>query len=111
MSKFFQKKSELTQSTNCPTVGYQKVTVCTPVTIKPFARVGRTTTYCCGDPVVTKEPPCSGTPNGSCTFNISQELCIAVPVVFGAKATHGDTHVQCGMVSEDNICTDCSTDD
>lgn len=94
---------------NCPVTGYQKLSVCVPITVTPYARIGRVTTYCCGEPTITPGPaPCPGTANGSCTFTITQQLCVKVPVTFGAYATPGDHHVQCGEVSENDICTNCT---
>lgn len=93
----------------CPAVAYQKVAVCVPVSVKPYAVSGSTVTTCCGAPSVsTSTDPCEGTVNGSCSFKIGQTLCIAVPVNFGADATVGNTYVNCLEVSESDICTDCT---
>jgi len=100
-------------STNqtCQATGYQELSVCVPVAVTPFVTVGTTTTYCCGDPIVTVlSTPCSGNINGSCVFKIFQQLCIAVPVEFGATAAVGSPHVECGEVSSEDICTDCGLD-
>ena len=92
----------------CPATGYQKIQVCVPVTIKPFANPGNTKTTCCGDPVVTAGiNTCEGVMDGECSFTISQQLCIEVPVDFGATSTVGDAAVACGEVSNHNICNDC----
>ncbi len=94
--------------TTCPAVGYQRASVCVPVTVTPFASVGDTTTYCCGDPVITNGlSVCAGETRGTCTFTITQELCIAVPVVFGATAAVGDYTVQCEAVGHASTCSDC----
>lgn len=56
----------------CPATGFQRVSVCVPVTITPFAKTGKTKTTCCGDPVVVSgDTPCAGKKNGVCTFTIS----------------------------------------
>lgn len=34
-------------------------------------------------------------------------ICVAVPVEFGATATVGDAFVSCNSASADDICTDC----
>lgn len=92
----------------CPAVGFQKLSVCVPVTVTPFANPGRTKTKCCGEPKVTPNAiTCSGTKNGVCSFTISQTLCIEVPVVFGAKSDVGDTFVDCLGASSENICFRC----
>lgn len=45
--------------------------------------------------------------NGSCFFTITQDICVAVPVEFGAVATVGDSYINCNGASEKDICTDC----
>lgn len=98
------------ENETCPAVGFQAATVCVPVSVKPFAEVGPTVTKCCGDPVVESgQKNCQGTKNGECFFTISQEICVAVPVKFGANALVGDTFVECiGASSEEQLCDDCS---
>ena len=63
----------------CPAEGFQKVNVCVPVTVTPFAHTGSTKIKCCGDPVVIAgDKTCAGKKNGVCTFTISQTLCVEV---------------------------------
>lgn len=101
----------LNDSQTCPAVGYQSASICVPVTVTPFARAGVTTTKCCGDPMVTPgREACDGVKNGSCFFTITQKICVAVPVEFGAVATVGDSYVNCNGASEQDICTDCGKD-
>lgn len=92
----------------CPAVGFQKVSVCVPVTVTPFAHAGNTVTTCCGSPVVVSgDTPCKGKKNGVCSFTISQTICVEVPVNFGAKAVVGDTFVDCLGASANDLCTNC----
>ena len=95
---------------SCPVVGYQRSTVCVPVTVTPFAHVGTPITNCCGEPIVTAGDVCPRN-GGVCRFTISQEICVAVPVEFGARAVAGTPSVQCGKASNKNICTDCTPAD
>lgn len=96
----------------CPAAGFQRIGVCVPVTVTPFARAGDTTTKCCGDPKVTSgDKPCPGKKNGVCTFTISQTICVEVPVIFGANAAVGDTFVDCMGASAENICVNCRDDE
>lgn len=98
----------LNEAQTCPAVGYQSASICVPVTVTPFAKAGVTVTKCCGSPVVTPgREVCGGTKNGSCFFTISQDICVAVPVDFGAVATVGDSYVSCNGSSEEDICSDC----
>jgi hypothetical protein len=101
--------SATNEAQTCPAVGYQSASICVPVTVTPFANAEATTTKCCGGPVVTLgKNTCGGTKNGTCLFTISQDICISVPVSFGAIAEVGDTYVTCNGASADDICTDCS---
>lgn len=96
-----------TQDGGCPVVGYQRSTVCVPVTVTPSARVGTPVVSCCGTPVVTSGDVCPRN-GGICHFTISQEICVAVPVEFDARAVAGTPSVQCGEASSQNICTSCA---
>ncbi len=98
----------LSETQTCPAIGYQSASICVPVTVTPFAQTGSTVTKCCGTPVVTSGfDVCNGTKNGSCFFTISQDICVAVPVEFGAVATVGDAFVDCIGASDSDICTGC----
>ena len=100
----------LNEVQTCPAVGYQSASICVPVTVTPYAQAGNTTTKCCGNPVVTPgREICGGLKNGSCVFTITQDICVAVPVEFGAIATVGDSYVNCNDASAQDICTDCGT--
>lgn len=92
----------------CPAVGYQSASVCVPVTVTPFAQTGETVTRCCGEPVVMQGNTCAGTRNGSCVFTISQDICVSVPVAFGATAAVGEAYVSCNDASAEDICTNCA---
>ncbi len=92
----------------CPAIGYQRAQVCVPVTVTPFVSVGDTTTYCCNEPqIIEGEMECPGTPLGTCVFTIIQEICIEVPVAFGANARVGDYSVQCLTAGNAAVCEGC----
>lgn len=94
--------------TSCESVFFQTETVCVPVTVTPFATAGEATASCCGEPVISTEPSCPGS-RTSCTFTITQRLCIRVPISFGAVIETGEARVQCGGVSEEPCdCTDAT---
>lgn len=95
------------QEGGCPVVGYQRSTVCVPVTVTPFAHVGTPVVSCCGAPVVTAGDVCPRS-GGVCHFTITQEVCVAVPVEFGARAVAGTPSAQCGEASSRNICESCT---
>ena len=70
------------------------------------------TTKCCKKPTVTAgRYICDGIKNGQCVFTISQDICVEVPVEFGAVAAVGDTYVACNGASADEICPDCALND
>ncbi len=97
------------ENQTCPTVAYQLSSVCVPVTVTPFAKAGATVTKCCSKPVVTAgKYLCDGVKNGQCVFTISQDICVEVPVEFGAVASVGDAYVGCNGASADDICPDCT---
>lgn len=92
----------------CPRTGFQQASVCVPVRVTPFANAMPTTTFCCGPATVAPgSTTCAGTVNGSCTFTITQNVCIAVPVVFGATARVGAPSVVCGEATSTDVCTNC----
>ena len=97
------------QVTPCPATGYQRVSVCLPVTVTPFANLGQTSVRCCGEPIV--RPPgadaCNGIPNGVCTFTIRQDICVRVPVEFGATTEAGETFVECMSATAEDTCANC----
>lgn len=89
----------------CESVFYQNETVCVPVKVTPYAKSGTAKATCCGNPVVKSGGQCLGSQT-SCTFTITQSLCIEVPISFGAVIETGNAVVQCGTVSEEKC--DCS---
>lgn len=100
------------ENQTCPTVAYQLSSVCVPVTVTPFAKAGTTVTKCCTKPTVAAgKYTCNGVKNGQCVFTISQDICVEVPVEFGAVASVGDTYVSCNGASADEICPDCGLND
>lgn len=95
-----------------PTVAYQLSSVCVPVTVTPFAKAGQTVTKCCTKPtVIAGRYTCNGVKNEQCVFTLSQDVCIEVPIEFGAVATVGDTYVACNGASAEDICPDCTVND
>lgn len=45
--------------------------------------------------------------NGNCVFTVSQNICVEVPVEFGAVAEVGDAYVSRNGATAEDICTDC----
>lgn len=88
----------------CDSKAKQSATVCVPVTITPFAKIGTIFTECCGKPTISnRHGECKGIENGSCKFTISQRIKVEIPVEFGANTTVGGTFVECNDVKTDEI--------
>jgi len=80
----------------CSSVAHRDVELCVPVSVRPFANTGNTIVRCCGLPIIGQLPDgCRGVPGGTCNFNITQRICVEVPVQFGAETTTGETFVLC----------------
>lgn len=78
----------------CPSIVYQNASICAPVKVSFFAKAGATQTTPVGLPVISRATQaCCGKPNGNCKFTMSQKLCIAVPVEFGARTKVGKPSV------------------
>lgn len=93
--------------TGCEKTFFQVENVCVPVTITPFATPGEATATCCGETIVNQNTTqCPGT-RTSCTFTVTQRLCIEIPITFGAVIETGEARVQCGEVTTTPC--DCST--
>lgn len=95
------------EETTCTVSGFQKAIITVPVTVKPIVKTGETTTVCCGDPIITPgKVLCNsdGRINGTCSFTLTQKICIEVPITIGAKSYIGSPAVECGPVSEEDIC-------
>lgn len=94
----------------CETAAYQPLSVSVPVKVEPFVSEGEPTTFCCGDPTVIREPArCDCIDKDTCTFVITQNICVRVPVTFGANASVGKAIVQCGEATSEDVCTGCGT--
>jgi hypothetical protein len=91
--------------TPCESTFYQRETVCVPVKVTPYAKPGTAKANCCGKPVISMGTGCEGSQT-SCSFTVTQSLCIEVPISFGAEIETGTAVVQCGTVSE--TACDCS---
>lgn len=96
----------------CPSEAFVPMTLCTPVTVRPFVRPFvrplPTTTFYCGDPIVTPgSAECPGVRNGTVTFTVTQDICVKVPIEFGAETMVGDLFVQAGTPTDEDVCTNC----
>jgi len=95
-NEIMNKEHQKCENGTCPAIGYQSVSVCLPVEIEPFAQAGAAKVSCFGEPIIKSGcKSCKGKRKGTCSFTISQTICVEVPVVFGATANVGETFVDC----------------
>lgn len=85
----------------CTRSAYQNATVNVPVAIRPTSFAGRSKIVCCSDPVIKGIRRKKHRDEQICYFTISQEICVEVPVHFGAEACIGQSWVECHDVSTD----------
>lgn len=91
------RATQLTETpvTECPTTVHETVCVQAEVTITPNVVVGKVQSFCVGNPIIGR---CPGTPSttGTCTFNVSQNICVQVPLTFSATAEARPDGIVCG---------------
>lgn len=96
----------VTKSDSCPTIGYQEVSVCVPVEVKPYAEIGEIETICLGESIVVSGGECKGKPKDStCKFTITQKIQVAVPVTFGAETEVGEAGIDC-LCADNEPCSE-----
>jgi hypothetical protein len=77
----------------CPATVHDTVCIGADVTITPDVQVdGEIESFCVGGPVIGV---CPGTPEPTCSFTVSQRICVQVPLVFSATATADPAGVVC----------------
>jgi len=76
----------------CPTTVNDNVCVQAEVTITPEVTVGDIVTTCLGNPFIGS---CPGTPARSCSFFVSQRICVQIPLTFDATAVAASRGIVC----------------
>lgn len=77
----------------CPAVVHETVCVQGTVTITPDVTSGPSRSFCVGSPMIGR---CEGEVTRNCTFTVSQNICVEIPLVFSAIATAVPSGVVCG---------------
>jgi hypothetical protein len=79
----------------CPAVVHETICVQAAVTITPAVTAHAAESVCVGDPFFGV---CPGTPSPSnkCSFMVSQNVCVQIPLTFSAHAAAGPTKIICG---------------
>jgi hypothetical protein len=95
------------QITLCPATVHETVCVQAEVTITPEVIVGEVSSFCLGNPFIGA---CPGTLSrtGTCIFNVSQRICVEVPLTFSAIANAVPRGIACGT-PEIGVCPDTTT--
>lgn len=94
---------EMEHSKNCNKTVHQKAKITLPISIEPYVIAGKIKTKCCGMPRVTIDP--LGDCKDSCHYLITQEICIDIPLKFGAVTETRETFIECDLpVIDDNCC-------
>lgn len=78
---------------DCPTVVHENVCVQGIVTILPSVTSGESRSHCLGGPIIGS---CPGRLERSCSFTVSQNICVQIPLVFSATATAVPNGLVCG---------------
>ena len=106
MEDKFEKVTECTTNqVGCPTMSYQDVNVCIPVTIKAFGEVGNVKTQCLGKAIVSSGcDDCKGKCDDVCKFTVNQKLRVEVPIIFGARVEGGEALIDCGCAENADGC-------
>ena len=101
----FAKHAACESPQSCETVGCQPAKLRVPVALTPCVRVKTPVTVCCGSPVVT--PSDRPGPDNSCSFVITQKICVAVPVEISACASLGKVSVKFEDAAGEHALNDC----
>lgn len=90
-------------SAQCPATVNETVCIPADVTITPQVDVGSIESFCVNGPVIGA---CPGTvsPTGNCTFTVSQNICVQVPLTFSATAVATPSGIVCGT-PEAGLCS------
>ena len=91
-----EKESYIT----CEKIVHQKAKVSLPISIEPFVVTGKIKARCCGNTKITIE--C----NDNCSYVITQEICVEIPVKFGVKTELKEECVECEAPFIEDICKD-----
>ncbi|MDD4766084.1 MAG: hypothetical protein PHF87_00675 [Desulfotomaculaceae bacterium] len=88
-----QSSASVIVTCGCPAMVNETVCVQADVTITPSVVVGTIESFCVGEPVIGA---CPGTLVEECTFTVSQNICVQIPLAFSAVAAAVPTGTVCG---------------
>lgn len=85
----------------CPANVHETVCVQAEVTITPHVEIGDIESFCIDGPRIG---PCPGTATPTCTFTVSQSICVQIPLTFSATAVAVPNGIVCGT-PETGLCS------
>lgn len=93
---------------SCIAYTYQSASVSVPVVVTPKTTTGNINVFCCGEPRVSPSPYkiICDSKSGNCSFILTQDICVEIPVEISADAFTGCPKIECGDVSAE-FCEDC----
>ena len=91
-----------------PVTVYYQANVCAPFRVTPYAVAGEADVTPCGEPEIILGDDCGG--GGECGFTVRQQLCIAVPVSFGAAVEAREATTECLGAGGEEVCDGCGED-
>lgn len=85
-------------------VAHKNANISVPVTVKPRVNTKETITFCCGEPTLTKRScSCENSRHAQCSFVLSQNIRIEIPIEFSADAFVKEPGINCDMCKEDYV--------
>ena len=88
-----QSSASVIVTCGCSAIVNETVCVQAEVTMTPRVVVGTIESFCVDGPAIGD---CPGTPAAECTFTVSQNICVQVPLTFSAMATVEPKGIVCG---------------
>jgi hypothetical protein len=86
---------QVDETAKCETVVNETVCIQADVTITPDVKAGPVQSFCVDNPMIGACPGMKS-PTGTCTFQVSQKICVQIPITFAATATAVPGGIVCG---------------
>jgi len=79
-------------------IAQKKANISVPITVTPRVDKLDAISYCCGDPVIIQRScQCERCRKLGCSFVLSQNICIEIPIEFSADAVITDACIDCNL--------------
>ncbi len=97
-------EKEIDDQHGCTKTTFQYAEVKIPVKVTPYAKVGKIETQCCGNPVVKRKQCDESKCEVCCEIEISQGLCVKIPIEYRSVTVIGEQRVKCDTVADGCEC-------